>query len=203
MTETASIDLTPFLGDGTIYRFAKPFIRSGWKYATDGRICVRVPTTEPDTENGINGATTIFPAVLDGWTKYPEPPDYVIGQNADCPKCNAKGVTGGSKCEACDGSSECQCMCGDEHECNHCNGTGIVNGNWCRHCNGLRRGAFPAYTVLAGRAVSFKYSEKIRVLPAVEYADVNDATGKLPLAFRFTGGDGVVMPLSPDSLRSV
>lgn len=31
------------------YEMRRPFVRDGWIYATDGRVCVRVPTSEPDT----------------------------------------------------------------------------------------------------------------------------------------------------------
>lgn len=35
---------------GTKYGMQLPFVKGGWKYATDGRVCVRVRCDEPDTD---------------------------------------------------------------------------------------------------------------------------------------------------------
>lgn len=46
------INLTPFCAMRRMSRYdmSKPWNRNGWKYATDGRIAVRVPCGEPDSE---------------------------------------------------------------------------------------------------------------------------------------------------------
>ena len=89
MDSDKSIVLDAFCGSQE--KLAEPFVRDGWRYATDGRVLVRVPSNEPDTEGNPPKANQLFlrqrrkidPVAL----AVPEP-----GGDEDCWDCLGSGV---------------------------------------------------------------------------------------------------------------
>lgn len=91
------------------YAIGSPWVKGGYRCATDGRICVRMRTDEPDTKDvaapSIKG---LF------WNDPPgamaDMPD-TTGKTAaiNCPLCNASGVHWCQTCES-------------DHECGYCEG---------------------------------------------------------------------------------
>lgn len=168
----AEIDLSPFCGTEGRYAIRDPWVFKGWRYATDGKIAVRTPSSEPDTkwEKG-----TIAPPAQDIFSQYPGKqwqawPDgpYVIRF---------------IKCETCEGRGETFC--------DHCE-------NWgkCADCDGKKGSMGQSHLVVADRWIKLAYCELIRVLPSIEFSP--DTPSNRPLPFRFMGGEGVVMPMNKE-----
>ena len=75
MSVTTMIDLKRFCSPAMGF-YPEPFAYGGWLYATDGRICVRVPTTEPDTDEGVPTAVPdIFETTFREGPPSPWPPE--------------------------------------------------------------------------------------------------------------------------------
>lgn len=150
------------------YFMQLPYVQCGWRYATDGRIVVRVPSPgEPDTPEPAEGRLPPdllydFPAQIEEMIPWPAP-EYTIGE------CDACRGTGKELCRVCDSETR--------HECSACAGAGKVP-------IGLNVG----YWFIAAR-----YDRLIRDLPGVMFC--NEGTSSGPLYFRFDGGEGLVMPL--------
>ena len=124
MTTETEIDLKPFCQTYESSRFAmdKPFVKNGFKYATDARIIIRVPTDEPDTGIGEKK----FP---DPNTVYGPRESIVCDQDwpdsfPDCPTCGQLGYEIRFECPICDGSGYHECDLGHDHECEECGGNG-------------------------------------------------------------------------------
>jgi hypothetical protein len=161
------IDLKKFCStDFTRLYLMKPFTIGNWTYATNGHICVRVPTMPewPGPENEIK-APELFAAPVTEFRPLPKiefpPPDE------------------DDECESCDGR-------GSEHECPDCLCI-------CKQCNGT--GKEPPYSdvsVEIGNAIyAGKYIHLIRSLPGVEIGPTHERD---PMRFRFAGGEGCLMP---------
>jgi len=93
------------------FPLSKPWVKDGWRYATDARITVREPTTEPNTENRTETIEPLFGLALsraardvlavvpthDGKAKTTKEPACMLVENPTketCPKvgnCEAKG----------------------------------------------------------------------------------------------------------------
>lgn len=60
--EATTIDLSLFCDSEVMrYDLSKPFTIDGWRYATDAKICVRVPTDDPSDELKANDLHGRFP----------------------------------------------------------------------------------------------------------------------------------------------
>lgn len=174
-----TIDLKQFCSspdDSSRYDFTVPRPRNGHTYATDAKICVRVPTDQPDFPRG----DSKFPdcTILD-W-KHADIP-------ADCwrPWPDRSLVEGKWNCTECNGTGQvCTCkQCGRGDECDECSGTGEA--------------VYPAFQPVGELWIDQKYDAKIRQLPNVRCFVEGSDTAACVL-FVFDGGEGIVMPIAPD-----
>lgn len=187
------LDLKPFCADiSTKYACANPFSRGGKMYATDGRILVGVPTSEPDSNGEFISpddiAHVMFP--IEHWKPWPRDENIVRG-NGECPDCNGYG---GKKCEQCGGFGAGECpTCHQDIDCAECFGNGYTIT--CRTCKGKKRlDDIPIRQLVCRRWIAWKYAKLVRSLPSVEFG-IDDRDEHSPLRFRFDGGEGAVMPL--------
>lgn len=106
-----SIDLQKFCREwyGTGPNFSAPFVRAGWRYATDSAIIVRVQTNETDSPSiGMDGdVSKIFAPIR--------------GELAPWPTDGA--VYGTQTCTACDDDDPDAPLTAD---CRTCNGEGVI-----------------------------------------------------------------------------
>lgn len=185
MSETkAEIDLQEFCecDEYPRYEINKPWVESGWRYATDGRVLVRVPAIdEPDSPQPINGKKRprgfeIMQPVDGDWLPWP--------QIKKCTMCGSRDRR--MPCDHCSGSGICICECENEHKCGHCNGTGK------RECTTCIGNTVPH---LFGKSkLAHKYAWLIAQLPDVEYLPTDSKDADL-VRFKFEGGEGAVCPL--------
>lgn len=209
-----SVNLDPFCWDAsTKYDLAKPFVqerRDGRldRYATDGRIAVRVPTDESG-----KGTAAKLPDVAglpwredrDRWLPWPAKPTPIIADGAECLDCDATGVAGKAvECEKCEGFG-CEYEFDDDEpdrfgpkDCERCQGTGCT-GPRCPTCQGKGRGRFPhSIELMPGVWVAWRYHAIMRrELDGIEFGPKTPPIdGKAcAIPFRFDGGGGLLMPL--------
>lgn len=135
MGESVAIALEAFCGEGnTRYAFTKPFVRGGWRSATNGRVLVRVPSNEPDTEGNWPKTGELF---LQKWRKI-NPVLLMLPARGeeDCWDCYGTR-TRHVECELCKGNGNCSCECGHKHKCGVCAGRGSVKlDGVCFECQG-------------------------------------------------------------------
>ncbi len=169
------------------YDLHKIAIRGGYKYACDGRIAVRISTTEPD-----NGGT--FPSLEDAFGK-PVSKDGPFPE-MDTEECEGCYGNGRNKivCEDCKGEAYEVCpACGNEAPCKYCDGMGSRRGpDMCATCKGS--GKQYEETVIEGYPIDGGYLSKIiNNLPNCRITGVPSGEG---CGFRvaFDGGDAIVMP---------
>ena len=202
-----AIDWSLFVGsDSSRYAIDEPWIRSGWKCATDRRIAIRVGApNEPDTPDPERQR---FPKMLEmpewrvsedeAWLPWPSaPPVWGFG---DCPECDGDGYLG-AHC-ACDGgSSACPCFARNGRlgkRCQACVGALPHPG----HGEPEGYGWLPAFHRVGCQLIHQKYHRRIMSLPGpIEFIDRPDneriREWAAPIRFRFANGDGLVMPCDP------
>lgn len=179
-----AIDLTPFCDPDTSSRYAldQPWVVDGWRYATDGKVLVRVPATgEPDTPPHPEGKRRpgkvheIVPPVDGKWLPWPE--------IASCEKCEGSLKI---ECESCCGDGQCEnCKCGQCHNCGKCDGIGKVDCDLCDTNSSFK----PHF----GDAIlALKYAYLISNLPNVVYLP---AKHEAAIRFKFDGGEGAAMSM--------
>lgn len=173
MKEQANeIDLDCFCAEEgyAMRRLERPFVWKGWKYATDGRVLVRVPAPgEPDSSESDGGKVPkgiedLIKPVDGDWMPWPEV--------EPCESCRGDGMT------ACPGC-----------ECGHCDGDKDIE---CTDCHSHRTGLD-----IAGIRVARHFAGLIADLPGVEYStDVRYPQRHGMVQFRFDGGgEGAVMEI--------
>jgi len=196
-----------------------PFIQAAhgppWKYATDGRICVRVPTWESDFGEELKRppAETLAWGLGDEnkWMPWPKP-QYVDCLDAPCPACDGVGHNPSVPCTHCEngGCGKCEYRPGyDDIICCRCNNQGDL-GPKCSACGGHAHGTYPSALILRdGLIVSRKFDQLIRreLGDGIEWSGAWDAaTNSKPhrngalgraVRFRFPGGDGLLMEFTP------
>lgn len=140
MSAAVIFDLQPFCDndrDSSRYGIQTPFVHHGYRYATDGRICVRVPApgepstseVEPDRRVPINGLTEMeFITERDARSLKPWPEaklvQYDIQETASCCACGGHGVERAkAQTKAC---PDCGLHVHFGPNCERCNGTGEV-----------------------------------------------------------------------------
>lgn len=163
------IDLQQFCSkDEERYYLLKPFSMGEWTYATNGHICVRVPRL-PDIAESDKApkAQTLFKERPEGYQK-PNFPDLPELSDMDCPACDGRGTE-----HDCD-----DCQCG----CDACDDTGQVTTD------------YKVGVGVSGIPFALHYIRMIAGLPGLEIAKV--IVPKEPMAFRFDGGEGILMPLN-------
>jgi hypothetical protein len=200
------IDMKKFCAPGTGGRrkcFFNPFVRGGWKYATDGKIIIRIKTDEPESETGIGitkascehviGLVLECPTSAEMWPK-----SDGKTQSVKCEICKGYGKSGVVECPECDGEGEVECYhCGHDMECEKCFGEGNIvdkNSPVCVSCGGVGQIEIPADQMIKNNVwIGGEYFCKISELPNVRYVPAIEPC--LPLRFFFDGGDGVIMPV--------
>jgi hypothetical protein len=178
-----------------------PFVRGGFRYATDGQAMIRLPAPgEPDTDNPlIPDSSKIFDPA-ESLTFAPWPADWdptwetwettkIEGEKEECPDCH--GET--KECERCDGSGLLECgECGQDYDCPACKGKGHV-GKKCATCG--NRGTVTklgrALRLAVGIWVDERYLRRLVSLPNLRWTGVVNR----PVFFRFDGGEAAVMPV--------
>jgi len=180
------------------YIINTPFNGAGHTYATDAHCVVRVQTTEPDSDPHMARPNC---KALD-WSRCthadtPLPP--LPAEYFSCWFCDGTGKES-EDCPKCDGYGGNVDADGETHACPDCKGSGIVNtGPACEHCDGL--GKNPPDIELVGLTGNWRlagcYHRKLAALPNVRYRVFPDKYGPM-IAFRFDGGEGLVMACEAD-----
>lgn len=178
LREAAFVTLLEFC-DRYAWRHAigQPWAKDGYLYATDARIAIRIPTSQPDTPTGdarLPKIADVFaqwpvPATA-AWQRWPVKPVFVDTAHEtgeDCPICHGDGF---------------YYTDGDVRRCVYCDGSGKVQ-------------AFD--NVELGKSyVAGVYWDKIRRLPDPWYVEPEKADE--PVHFRFLGGEGLLMPIKQE-----
>lgn len=183
----SAIDLTPYCDDpGGRYSLDTPFVIDGWKYATDGRCCVRIPCEEPNTDGRkIPKANELFADVVGlAYETWPNSPIHRC--KGPCVFCHGDKMYPSTVCKNCGGNGYM------EHEdCARCDGVGYV-GPKCFNCDGIGWGLACCHQEILGVELSFRYVRLIEKLPGpLLIARHSDEF----VAFRFDGGEGLLAPL--------
>lgn len=194
MTTETAIGLRKFCErePNTRYAINDPWNAGGFTYATDCRVCIRVPTAEPDTPRGerkfVPAADVVNP--IDRVSKWHPWPAV-----ERCEACNGDGgkVIPAGPCGECNGRGFEICEeCGSDDKiiCGRCDGAKTLPERFerCEACVYERIGGF------GGRQIARHYASLIGTLPNVCWGGAKDGPEE-PLFFRFDGGEGVVMPL--------
>jgi len=217
---TDTIDLQPFCAsEETYWLLDRPFVFNGWRYACDGRICVRVPAPgepddewpapgEPDDEWDGGLPKKVFSSMFHSVSATaPWPTDGEVRGECECGDCDGEGKVGieSNTCRNCGGEGECLC-CG--RECEKCDGEGAIEsgGHDCPACSGMGRVEGLLHRVVGVHCIAGKYDALIRALQNVRYEvgakiNVGDDLATIhakPLAFVFDGGEGVMAPYSSE-----
>lgn len=172
--------------------FSQPFGQGEWTYATDARICVRTKLVKPPDKASelnlpdANGLGWIH-SEPQRWRAWPRKSWISAGYDM-CPMCDWTGRVGAGVV-----------ACGCDFGCDRCGDTEYVGGERCDYCEGKGFGDFPSIQPVGRLHVRGIYDRKIRSLGDVEYVFVNPSHPESPIAFRFDGGQGIVMPLMRSS----
>lgn len=173
-----TIDLQSFCshGDDAIrYDTHKPFVFDGWLYATDCRICIRVPTTDPTTDGKYPRADRLFTPFAGTFTPLPE--------IQACESCRFAPGPHKETCDGCGGDGMCdRCPCEKPHTCGVCQGTGQEE-TYC-DCR---------VEILPGLDVEGRYYGMLKTLPGAKIGHHGTETD--PIRIVFDGGEGLLMPM--------
>ena len=163
------IDLQPFCAFGAS-AISSPWSFGNHTYATDGKMLVRVER-RPDVPERPDA-----PGPVDETIIAPHWP--AAAHWSPLPQAPPTTVL---DCEMCSGDGVHQCRCGDEHRCGYCRGT-------------TQTTTWPVMKI-GHRFISARYVQLTASLPGpVEMAAEHGAALE-PLAVRFAGGVGLIMPL--------
>lgn len=194
------IDLTKWCDpEATRFPLGLPFVQGGFLCATNGRIAIRVPSSDPDTtpENGgrLPRMADIFKSMPKNISRYEAWPEAKYShQERDCLTCKGKGRVNQHPCQECDGDGMVECeTCGHEDECKVCDGHGECGGSKCKACNGKMQVPRPYQQQIGKAWIDADYDAMVRELPnPVWYCKSADD----PVFIIFDGGEAVVMPFA-------
>lgn len=165
--------LTPFLGkpeDDNKFTLSKPFIDNGFTYATNGRICARMPSSEANTEDKFPNAKAV-----PQWSSFPlvdaKPfPNKLSIAVKECGNCEGKGFFW--LCPECDGEGEVETESdfGNRYvnQCYTCKGFGRQKDECCE-CNGEGNVPEKGETVIDGVRFDWRLLLKVFALANVTY----------------------------------
>jgi hypothetical protein len=181
------------------YEISEPFVLRGWKYATDGRIAVRVlapliPNSRPTDGLRFPLIEELFKEPSASMKKIAWPMDTeIIGPDA-CPGCNGFGRMDCEECAACSGRGNITLDDGTVAECPRCGDSGKNGGRQCPRCKGSGQSKQRIGYEVVGLYITKKYAELIAGLPNVVAFDDPQRSSSDPLRFDFDGGEGVIKP---------
>ena len=202
------IDIRQFLGRkcDTRYDLWLPRIQGDKLCACDGKRAVRLDKWDYDgpwpTDQTKPPFSSIFTWNDDGLDWQPVPVveacsecgdmRYLPEREVQCDEC--KGTCKVS-CSECEGEGEAECDMGHMHECDECGGCGDYDCDVCKRSGVIRDEPLCKCTErrieLLGKTFDASMLRPFTTLPGVQCAIVNYSQ----LAFRFDGGDGVLMPI--------
>lgn len=115
--EAVQVDFKPFCEPDEDCRYAldQPFFQDGFEVATDARICVYRPTSEPDSAPDCKGRkrpsiTKLIPAFEEIVADQPWPESFSNRESTPCIICGGAGHQ--------------ECSLGHQHDCAMCKGSG-------------------------------------------------------------------------------
>jgi hypothetical protein len=164
------IDLKPFCSiNASRPGIMQPFRDGDFVYATDTRIILKIPATDhpPITASYHPLTPTSGSIAALGWRH---------NEITNWKPCSEWF----EKCGYCNGTTEHKCNCGVTHQCGHCSGTGLRN----RTRN----------VTIGAATIHRNYAKLIWTLPNAE-VEADPKQFDACVAFRFTGGEGLVMGL--------
>lgn len=195
---TTTSDLQAFC-DPTYSRCKMPFVRAGHTYATDARVCIRIPTEEADTEGKFPDTHRL------GWSgcalaNEPWPNIEVNPIEHNCDECYGTGKAE-EDCDRCRGAGWLHCHhCDNESDCKKCDGDGVVVGDSpCEECGGTgkRLSLRDVHVSIGSATISGHYHKLIAALPNARVTLPTEPCDML--SFRFDGGEGLLMAIRGDS----
>ena len=192
------IDLKKFCGEANRkYDFTKPFVIDGYKYATDGRIGVRVKCDEPDTEEVLPKIKHLFDK--DKLEYLPGRPIFKPSnlEKVRCSECSSGKVGIYAECDTCGGSGEHYCLqCDASHGCGVCFGDGqkLIRREPCTLCD--KDNQIFEDIVVDGYKLKGVYVTKLlnQVSQIAAVATGGVQVGGVPIVFEFDGGEAIIMP---------
>lgn len=182
------------------YAIDKTWVKDGYEYATDGRICLRHPVKAEDTTEKYciwPDSNKLFSEIKQYTATHDL--DVALGKNCkqvslECEECKGLGVAM-EVCEFCDeGQSECP-HCNSDIDCPKCNGQGMVPSKSGGKCLWCERGQIigPKDIYLDGKCFANRYIQRIIMLsPNVRYAVLTDK-----MYFVFGEYEGLLMGCLP------
>ena len=197
---TTTIDLARFCAvDDERKPLNAPWRLNDHLYATNGHYAIEIADDgralpEPCPEKYPNMAALFAKYAEHGaWLTFPR-----LQPREVCIVCRGKGVVRERKCDECDGQGKSHHGSHD-YECRECDGEGAIVGSTgpkarCKACSGLGEPVFPHQdTRLPINSYATRYLRAISTLPGLRIAEtVKDGA----LVFEFTGGRGLLMPVS-------
>ena len=138
------------------YNIDEPWAKDGFVYATDGRMCIRMPTDQPDT-------------VIEG-KKWPSVKDLGFDQSGELLPWPVIDEGQGHLCRTCSGEGYL------DKECELCGSTCIDYGMPCVRCNGSGKVCYPATIEILGKTFEGYYIHKLANLPDIKL--VTDKIGR-------------------------
>jgi hypothetical protein len=180
----------------------KPFTDGGYTYATNGRIIIRVPRIEGIGEQEkVENFKPVEPDKL--FSKIPDYPYFPIPDIPEpsfdmCFKCQGTGKV--KICPECDGAGIIMfrnSYNNYECDCETCDGDGYFrngkgNETMCEHCSGEGKIYKRENSIASGRLYQNLYLSWLKELPDCVLAEAKDLE---PGHFKFTDGDGMLMPM--------
>lgn len=178
------------------YRMDQPFEQEDWLYATNGHICLRVRPETADTKLGEErlppAAGLHWPDDQARWRKMPEP--IVFLAHGYCHACDGHAHEGNlQECPKCEGWG-----------CKACFGMGSTGDRPCPQCGGKPLGNWPCLARIEEQYYQVHLIDKVRSLGDLEISQNTRPfipDHGYPLAFRFEGGTGLLMPFDQSAAR--
>jgi hypothetical protein len=222
----AVVDLSAFCAlpgywGGSKFTLDRPFVQAGglpvfgeswFRYGTDARICVRIPSDPQDRQE--DNVVNLPPASglpwqhdrLKGWKPWPKS-EPLVAVNSYCLECRGNGVIVPGipeECPDCEGmgwSMDSNPWSDRREKCATCHGLGCL-GPLCPVCQGDATGTRPGIQRVGAAYIGLDYDRKVRRhLRDVEYAlgEVSHERGPVHAVYlRFTVGEAILMPLDPE-----